>query len=201
MRNPIPIRRSLPPGPWIAAVAAVALFALAAPLAAEVFHVELTDGQVFDTLYKPEEASWDSELVLLLTDVGSWIAVPKADISAITNETENQGFGKVIDTTTILLGWAANDAPIPGEETEFSTIDRLQQFYQSQQQQDYSVQQFVEPNQAGGNTGGLPAYGATAPPNVTYFGNLGGTTVTQGPAPGTVSAPAPTVGGGPQPIE
>jgi hypothetical protein len=94
----------------------------------------------------------------------------------------------VIDTTTILLGYSANDAPLPGEEQEFSEIERLQQFYQDQQQ-DYSVQQFVEPGQAGGATGGFPAEFARWPSNSTSVGGV------PQPIPfpvGTVLAPPPT---------
>lgn len=207
MRQPKPARRTVRSAPFrlAAAAAAIVLCASASPAAAEIFHVELADGEVFDTRYQPEEASWDSTLVLLLTDTGNWIAVPKAEISAITTETENKGFGQVIDTTTVVLGWAANDAPLPGEESEFSAIERLQQFYQDQQaQQDYTVDQFVEPGEAG-RGGGLPAYGASAPPSFTYFGSFGGTTVTPAPAgpaaPGPApSAPAVPAEGGPSPI-
>jgi len=183
------IRR--PAGLWLPAVAAaVALCALASPLAAEIYHVELTGGNVFDTRYKPEEASWDPTIVLLLTDTGNWIAVPKAEIAGITTETENKGFGKVIDTTTVLLGWAANDAPLPEDEAQFSAVERLQQMFtqQQQQRQDFTVEQFVEPGQAG--RGGLPAWGAT-PRDFTYFGDLGnlGTVAPGASAPTYVPAP------------
>lgn len=182
------IRR--PAGLWLPAVAAaVALCALASPLAAEIYHVELTGGNVFDTRYKPEEASWDPTIVLLLTDTGNWIAVPKAEIAGITTETESKGFGKVIDTTTVLLGWAANDAPLPEDEAQFSAVERLQQmFTQQQQRQDFTVEQFVEPGQAG--RGGLPAWGAT-PRDFTYFGDLSnlGTVAPGASAPTYVLAP------------
>jgi len=204
MREPIAVHRTRrPAGPWLAAAAAaVALCALGAPLGAEIFHVELVDGNVFDTRYQPEEASWDSTLVLMLSDTGNWIAVPKSEIAGITTETETKGFGKVIDTTTVLLGWAANDAPLPEDEAQFAAVERMQQLFEQQQRgQDYTVEQFVEPGEAG--RGGLPAYGAT-PPDFTYFGDLralgaggagaggGGVTVTPAPppAPAPVGAPA-----------
>lgn len=203
MREPIAVHRTRRPAGFrlAAAAAAVALCALAAPAGAEIFHVEMVDGHVFDTRYQPEEASWDPDLVLMLTDTGNWIAVPKAEIAGITTETENKGFGRVIDTTTVLLGWAANDAPSPEDEARFAEVDRLQQLFQ-QQQQDYSVDQFVDPSEAGRGGGGLPAYGASAPNDFTYFGNLGALTgasaggvgvgVGSTPAP----APSPSAGGG-----
>ncbi len=171
------------------AAAATALCLSAAPLAAEIFKVELTNGNVFDTRKQPEEASWDSSLVLFMSDTGNWMAIPKQEIAGITSETENKGFGMVVNTTTIMLGYSTNDAPTPEEEAEFAEIERLQQFYENQQQ-DYTVQQFVEPGEAGGSTGGLPAYGVTAPPDWTYF-SAPGARPTPLPVPRAPVAPAP----------
>lgn len=151
-------------------LALVLVLVVAAPAVAEVFHIELADGSVFDSRYKPEEASWDSSLLLLLTDYGTWIALPKDDVASIVTETESKGFGMVIDTTTIVLGFAANDAPNPEDAAELSAVDRLQQLIESQAPQDYTVQQFVEPGSAGRDTGGLPAYGAQAPPTYNLLG-------------------------------
>lgn len=174
----------------VAALAVAALITLglaaAPPAAAEVFHIDLANGERFDTLYKPEEASWDTDLLLLLTDTGSWIAVPKAEVVSIVSETESAGYGRVIDHSTIVLGFAANDAPLPDDPSEFTTLDALQQLVEQQGQgQDYTVQQFVEPGQAGRDTGGLPAYGATAPEQ--------GFNYILGTAP-TSAAPAPSAG-------
>jgi hypothetical protein len=194
MRTPIPASRlRRPAGLWLLAAMAVAALCLPAPpLAAEIFHVELADGHVFDTRYKPEEASWDSNVVLLLTDTGNWIALPKADIAGITTETEAKGFGQVVDTTTIVLGWAANDAPLPEDEARFAAVERLQQMFE-QQRQDYTVEQFVEPSEAG--QGGLPAYGAT-PPDFTYFGDLGALGAATAPPPRPALLPAAARAGG-----
>jgi hypothetical protein len=191
MRTPILASRlRRPAGLWLVAAAAAALCLPATPAAAEIFHVELADGHVFDTRYQPEEASWDSNLVLLLTDTGNWIAVPKADVAGITTETETKGFGQVVNTTTVVLGWAANDAPLPEDEARFAAVERLQQMFEQQRQgQDYTVEQFVEPSEAG--RGGLPAYGAT-PPDFTYFGDLGalgGAVAAPAPAPAPATAP------------
>lgn len=179
------------------AAAVIALGLSAAPLAAEIFHVELTNGNVFDTRKQPEEATWDSSLVLFMSDTGNWMAIPKQEIAGITSETENQGFGMVINTTTIMLGYSANDAPTPEQEAEFAEIERLQQFYQDQQQ-DYTVEQFVEPGEAGGTSGGLPAYGVNAPADWTYFGASGPRPV-QLPVPRAPVAPAPAAPAPPPP--
>ena len=133
MRTPILASRlRRPAGLWLVAAAADALCLPATPAAAEIFHVELADGHVFDTRYQPEEASWDSNLMLLLTDTGNWIAVPKADVAGITTETETKGFGQVVNTTTVVLGWAANDAPLPEDEARFAAVERLQQMFEQQ---------------------------------------------------------------------
>ena len=95
------------------------------------------------------------------------------------------------------LGYSANDAPLPEEEAEFAEIERLQQFYQNQQQ-DYTVQQFVEPGEAGGTTGGLPAYGVNAPADWNYFGSSGAVPIPL-PVPRAPVAPAPAAPAPPPP--
>lgn len=136
-----------------AAVAAIALLA-ALPAAAEIYHVRLATGGEFETRYQPEEASWDTSQLLILTDVGNWISLAKDTVVEITTETENKGYGRVIDTTTIALGRSPNDAEVPGDNPpqEVSTMDALRAML-DRPQQNYSVEQFVEPSQAGG---GLP---------------------------------------------
>ena len=138
------------------AVAAAVLVALLAPLpaAAEVYHVKLVAGGEFETRYQPVETSWDTNQLLLVTEVGNWIAVAKDDIESITSETENKGYGRVIDTTTIVLGRSPNDAEeeAEGEQKEVSPMDVLREIL-NRPQPNYSVEQFVEPSQAGG---GLP---------------------------------------------
>jgi hypothetical protein len=135
--------------------AVVALLAAVAPAMAETYHVKTVAGDEFLTRYQPEEASWDNGQILFLTEVGNWIALPKDDVAGITTETENKGYGRVIDTTTIALGRSPNDAATPEEEAaqkQDSPMDALRSLL-SQQQPSYSVQQFVEPSEAGG---GLP---------------------------------------------
>src|SRR5690242_21886515 len=90
------------------ALAAV-LLAAALPAGASVFHVTLTNGSVVDTLYEPQEASWDHGMVLLLTDAGNWIGIQKSDIANVASENATRGFGIVINATTISLGEAPHD--------------------------------------------------------------------------------------------
>jgi hypothetical protein len=42
----------------------------------------------------------------------------KSDIASIVSDTEARGFGTVINSTTILIGYSANDRPEPGEEAD-----------------------------------------------------------------------------------
>jgi hypothetical protein len=161
MRATQPTRSRFAPRPAVAVAAAVlALLALALPAAAESYIVTLDNGEVFQSRYQPETASWDASLILLLTEYGNWIALEKEDVANVTTDVESQGFGHVIDTNTISLGVLPNDAVDPAEQGEPSQADILRQFLTEQQQDqpNYSVDQFAEPTVAGsgGRTGGLP---------------------------------------------
>ena len=90
---------------------AIAALLFAAPVAAEIFVVKLTNGNEFETRYRPREAGWDSSKVVFVTDVGNPIALPKAAIVSVIGRSEDRGFGRVIDNTTFELGLAPNDAP------------------------------------------------------------------------------------------
>ena len=136
-------------------LAAGLLLLAAAPAGAASYIVSLDNGTSFETRYQPEEAAWDSSVLLLLTEFGNWIALAKDDVAGVVTDIESRGFGTVIDTKTVSLGVLANDAPVPEEAGELTSAQVLQQYLQNQPaQQDYSVQQFVEPAQAG--QGGLP---------------------------------------------
>jgi hypothetical protein len=152
---------------------------LAAPAGAELYRVTLNNGQTFDTAYQPQEASWDASMVLLLSDVGNWVGVSKADIQQVETVNETGSFGVQIAANTFELGISANDAeaeaeaalaagggaPANGQAAPNGMTDfqaRMLQLAQQQQQveqqqraaeQRYSVQQFVEPNQ----TQGIPS--------------------------------------------
>lgn len=139
---------------------------LAVPAGAEVFTVSLHNGSSFDTLYRPEEAPWDANKVLLRTHVGNWVSVAKADIASVVSQTEVGGFGIVINNSTIELGMSANDAPTPeqlAEQAKANPLGALQDQIQSQQSQPYSIQQFVEPSQTQGLPGQWVGYGQSTP--------------------------------------
>ena len=142
-----------------AAVALSAALLLLAPPAASAatYKVTLENGNSFESRFQPEEATWDSGILLLLTQYGNWIAISKDDVAEVTTDIESRGFGKVIDTKTVSLGVLANDAPDPDAPApQLTPAQQLQQILQQQQQSvpDYTVNQFVEPSSAG--QGGLP---------------------------------------------
>lgn len=135
----------------------LALAGLALPAAAEVYFVDMNNGTTFETRYRPALAGWDPSKVVLVTSVGNRITLLRDDIADVRVDTELRGFGRVIDTTTIALGRAPNDAPSPDAAPDPSA--QLLQYLQNQQsqQQDFTVQQFVNTEEAG--QGGLPAAG------------------------------------------
>lgn len=78
---------------------------VAVPAAAEVFTVTLTSGNTFITRYQPHQSDMRESEVLLMTEFGNWISLPKEAIVSIASDTESKGFGTVLDSQTIALGW------------------------------------------------------------------------------------------------
>ena len=152
----------------------VALLALVpAGASAEIFTVTLTNGTVLETQYQPQEAEFDKDMVLLMSDVGNWIGVRRDEIASVISDAEESGFGKVIGKNTVLLGWSANDAADPnaqggqgqGDPGISLAAQALQNLYQQrQEQQNYTIQQFVQPNQTQGIPTTLVTPFATSPP-------------------------------------
>jgi hypothetical protein len=161
-------------------LALAAVLALAAlPAAAEIYVVTMANGNTFQSRYQPQEAPWDAGKVLLQTEFGNWISLGRADIASVTTETENKGFGFVIDNTTIALGWAPNDRATPEQEAEAARAAAAAGLQpMGLQESPYTVQQFVEPSQAQGIPGAwIGTYG-------------GGNPATIPGAPGVVVPPA-----------
>jgi hypothetical protein len=154
-------------------ISLVALVVLALPAAAEIYTVTLKNGNVLETKYQPEEASFDRNMVLLLTEVGNWVGIQRDEIESVVAAAELSHFGKVIGKNTILLGWAANDAAdpdaapaegqTPRDPAAAATAQALQNLYQQRQaEESYTIQQFVQPSE----TQGIPArlIGPYSPP-------------------------------------
>ena len=135
-----------------AAIVAILMLFAFTPVMADVFRVQLKNGNSFMTRYQPKVAEWDENKVVFLTDVANRITIHMDDIADITATNQVKGFGTVIDTTTIVLGWAPNDAPT---ETDPSSEAQFQQYLDSLMgdRRENTVQQFVNTEDAG--QGGL----------------------------------------------
>jgi hypothetical protein len=128
---------------------------VALPAAAEYHTVKLKNGNEFDSLYRPRLAVEGGDTVLVATEMGNWISLPVDAIESVISHIEARGFGKVINTTTILIGTAPNDAEVPAEDAEaLDPTTRLLNYLESQQgpqqAEPFNVQQFAEPNTGGG---------------------------------------------------
>lgn len=126
---------------------AAALVLLAGPAVAESYTLTLKNGSTMLTRHRPQEASWDSNMLLVLTDVGNWIALDRGEVAKIVSDIQNRGFAKRLDATTVVLGWSANDFD---ETAERGTQDFGRPAGQ------YDQNQFVDPEDL---RGGLPATG------------------------------------------
>jgi hypothetical protein len=172
------------------------MFLTVVPAMAAVYTIHLKNGNSFESRYKPRIAGWDENIIMLTTTVGNKITLQRDDIVDITTDTEKQGYGTVIDTTTIVLGWAPNDAPQPGDETIDPGVAMLKALQERGGRPDYSVQQFVEPSQAGSSGGGLPAWEFGGGP---FAGGGGNDTVIVAPQRGGGAPAAPNPTGGAEP--
>lgn len=137
------------------------------PAMAEEFTVHLKNGNSFNSRYKPRIAGWDENKIVVLTDIGNRITLLKDDVVDITHDTDVRGFGTVIDTTTIVLGWAPNDAPT--DQSVDPAAEWMKYLQELNRPQSFDVNQFVNTEDAGQQGGGLPAWefgpGAYGPRN------------------------------------
>lgn len=152
----------------------------AVPASAEVFQVTLTNGSVIDTAYQPQQASWDADMVLLLTDTGNWVGFHKDEIDSIRAEDPAQGFGVRISDTAIALGLSPNDLPVPAENgSAQQAADRYYQLVEralavAESRQNYSIQQGVSTEQTQGIPVGFGNNGYFDGFNGGTFNGLGG---------------------------
>ena len=132
---------------------AVGMSALSAPAAeATVYTVTMKNGTTFDSRYQPEEASWDSNLVVLMTEFGNRVALPAAEIDSVAVDSESRGFGHQLNNTTMALGWAPNDGmDMDSDEGKaYLASEAAAAAAASQAQPVYNQQQFVDPSQLTG---------------------------------------------------
>lgn len=88
---------------------------LATVASAGTYTVTLTNGTSFVTRYKPVDAEWDENLIMLNSDRGNWIALPRDQVADIVSDVESTGFGYQVNTTTIFVGWSPNEGDGEGE--------------------------------------------------------------------------------------
>jgi hypothetical protein len=193
------------------ALLVVASLVCALPAAAEVYTIRLTSGGSFESRYQPKQAAWDASLVTFVDETGTEIALPQALIADVVAQSEQKGYGRVLNTTTVDLGFMPND------------LDQSQQIMAQQAAMNpqgqlalgpnAGSQQFVEPSAIGngipmgfnsptGNVnapvGGVPGGftaavpgGTTAPPFTTPSNTVTPPPFTT-PSPGTATAPTTT---------
>lgn len=125
-----------------------------APLSATVYKVTLKNGNVFETRYQPEDASWDAGKIVLLDEMGNLIALSKDDVQEVLSDIEAKGYGTVIDNTTMYLGWAPNE----GEEGTAEGAAAAAAQATGQEEPNLTYNQFVEPDQTQGMPGEWVAY-------------------------------------------
>src|SRR4051812_34074957 len=82
---------------------------VAPPAAAEVYTIRLTNGSTFESRYQPKQAAWDATLVTFVDETGTEIALPQAVVADVVAQSEQKGYGRVLDTTTVDLGFMPND--------------------------------------------------------------------------------------------
>jgi hypothetical protein len=168
----------------LATVLALSAAFATAPVAAEVYTITLTNGTTFESRYQPRQATWDASMMEFLTETGNWAALPRTLVSEVVPQSETKGFGRVMDTTTVDLGFAPNDLPEATTAGQVANPAGADAFNRN-----YDVQQFAEPNSGGG----LPVWGmggsfSSAPSAIPA--------APPAPAPAPPPAPAPAPGGG-----
>ncbi|HVS62934.1 MAG TPA: hypothetical protein VMT85_05425 [Thermoanaerobaculia bacterium] len=108
--------------PLLVAAALVALFATELSAQGTRYRVVLENGNEIYSKYKPVEASYDANKMILMTDQSNVISIPKDDILEMVAEVEALGFGRRLNDTTVIVGSSANDNP---------TEEQMQQMQQS----------------------------------------------------------------------
>ncbi len=168
----------------LALVCAFALLLMApvSPVAAETYLITLQNGTSIQSRYQPQESSWDAGMVLFMTETGNWIGMKKADIVSVEQENNLRGFGFVVNPTTVVIGWAPNDAADPNapqNDVGARLLEALGGGAPAPAAKPYSVQQGVSTEQ----TQGIPL--SYVPGGSAY----GGTPQQSAPAPNVVVLP------------
>lgn len=136
-------------------------FLLLATLAsAGTYTVTLTNGTSFVTRYEPVDAEWDDNVVMLNSDQGNWIALPKDEIADVVSDVEASGFGYQVNTTTVFVGWSPNESEGEGEgeggEGEGAGEGEFDNLPDPNPAPSFGLEQFVDIPGSGGGVGTQP---------------------------------------------
>lgn len=109
--------RLLACGSGVGAFALAGLMALSFSSSAEAqvdtYRVLMKNGNTFRSGKRPVTAWFDESKVLLLSQGGHTIALERDEIERVESDLEFEGYGTLLNKTTILVGNVANDAPVP----------------------------------------------------------------------------------------
>lgn len=138
------------------ATLALVVTLVALPASAAVFTVTLTNGSEINTRYRPVESPGGGSKIQLMTEHGNWITLPKSLVESVESDFEARGFGTVLDTNTVVLGYSINDLPVDAEG-ESGAADALLEFLRGPETDPFTATQFGQPVEVGGTpTGGVP---------------------------------------------
>lgn len=152
----------------------------ALPAAAEVYTIRLSNGTTFESRYQPKQAAWDANLVTFVDETGTEIALPQAVIADVVAQSEQKGYGRVLNTSTVDLGFMPNDLDQSQQVmAQVAAMNPAGQFAASSTP--VGGQQFVEPSAIGN---GIPVGFSTGGFNVPAGGGFTGSPSTT-PAPFT----------------
>lgn len=89
-----------------------AIVVVTVPLAALAgsYTVRHEDGRIFETRFPPRFSDHD---VQFLTRTGDWVTLSKQAVVEVTNGSTYGNHVTMLDSKTVLIGWAPNDAPAP----------------------------------------------------------------------------------------
>lgn len=147
---------------------AVAMLCGSLAVVAGSYTVHVEDGATFETRYPPRFGEQD---VQFLTRTGHWVTLAKEAVMQVTNGSSDGNHVRMIDSKTILIGWAPNDKPhssptsysapseTPGNSPPVDPVILLLGYVaarDSRPRQDFSVPQFVDTEDM---VGGIPASG------------------------------------------
>lgn len=151
-----PISASASAGSRILRVAFLLLVALAVSTAASAqWIVTLENGNTFETRYEPQAVEWDENVVIIVSNIGTNIALQKDEIVETVSVSEQRGHGYRLDSTTLFLGWSPNDLVTTDEEGNLvPTYDTGEP--EPPALPSYTVEQFVDVPMVGSDTGGVP---------------------------------------------